>query len=55
MPIFTWGWIANPGQRNLNQIGNLKLRNMNDKLRKTKLPGNNWRVQDPGHLHIKKK
>lgn len=37
-----------------NQIGNTKLRDLNLKLRNTKLPGNNWRVNDPGHFHIKK-
>ena len=37
-----------------NQIGNSKLRDLNLKLRNTKLPGNNWRVNDPGHFHIKK-
>lgn len=37
-----------------NQIKNSKLRDLNLKLRNTKLPGNNWRVNDPGHFHIKK-
>ena len=32
--------------------GNPSLRKLNDSFRKTKLYGNNWRVQDPGHLHI---
>ena len=36
----------------LNKIGNPSLRKLNDSFRKTKLYGNNWRVQDPGHLHI---
>ena len=36
----------------LKQIGNPTLRNINLKIRNTKLPGNNWRVNDPGHLHI---
>ena len=27
-------------------------RKLNDSFMKTKLYGNNWRVQDPGHLHI---
>ena len=31
---------------------NPSLRKLNDSFRKTKLYGNNWRVQDPGHLHI---
>ena len=32
--------------------GNPTLRRMNENLRNTKLPGNNWRVNDPGHFHI---
>lgn len=37
------------------QIGNPTLRTINNKLRHMKLPGNNWRVNDPGHFHIKRK
>lgn len=37
-----------------NRIGNRNLRQINKRIRETKLPGNSWRVQDPGHFHIKK-
>ena len=33
---------------------NRNLRQINKRIRETKLPGNSWRVQDPGHFHIKK-
>ncbi|MCT3833551.1 hypothetical protein HZP56_08365 [Elizabethkingia anophelis] len=36
------------------KIGNPTLQNWNKAFRKTKLPGNNWRVKDPGHFHWKK-
>lgn len=45
-----WG----AGKKHINEIGNLKLRKLNIKLRKTKIPGENWRVKDPGHFHFKK-
>lgn len=34
-----------------DQIGNPMLRDINSKIRGYKLPGNNWHVNDPGHLH----
>ena len=43
-------WGASYNYRRL--IGNPTLRNLNSKIRGMKLPGNNWRVNDPGHLHI---
>ena len=46
-----WGAPKHYRQR----IGNNKLRQINKAIRKKKLPGNSWRVQDPGHLHIKRK
>ncbi|MDH6354191.1 RHS repeat-associated protein [Dysgonomonas sp. PH5-45] len=45
-------WGASP--RYVHRIGNPTLRRWNQSLRQTKLPGNNWRVQDPGHFHWKK-
>ena len=35
-----------------DQIGNPMLRDINSKIRGYKLPGNNWHVNDPGHLHL---
>lgn len=37
------------------QIGNNTLRNLNNSLHNTKLPGNSWRVQDKGHFHLWRK
>ena len=48
---FRWG--SNKHYR--EQIGSSFLRKQNERLRNTKLPGNNWRVNDPGHFHIIKK
>lgn len=45
-------WGASP--KYAPSIGNIYLRILNQELRKTKLPGNNWRVKDAGHFHIKK-
>lgn len=44
-------WGSNAHHR--KNIGNETLRDLNAKLRDTKLPGNSWRVKDPGHFHIK--
>lgn len=38
----------------LKQIGSPTLRTFNQWLRSLKLPGNSWRVQDPGHFHVVK-
>ena len=46
-------WGSNKHYRE-TKIGNPTLRRMNESLRNTKLPGDNWRVNDPGHFHIKK-
>jgi len=46
-------WGSNKYYRN-KKIGSPTLRKWNGQLRNTKLPGNNWRVNDPGHLHLKK-
>ena len=43
-------WGSNKYYRN-KKIGSPTLRKWNGQLRNTKLPGNNWRVNDPGHLH----
>ncbi len=46
-----WG----AGGNHWKKIGNSTLQNWNRSFRQTKLPGNNWRVQDPGHFHWWKK
>jgi len=33
------------------QIGSSRLRDLNARLRNTRLPGNWWRTRDPGHFH----
>lgn len=48
-----WGASPANGGKYVNQIGSLSLRTFNQYLRSKKLPGNNWRVKDPGHFHIK--
>ena len=35
------------------KIGNPTLRNINQNLRNTKFPYDNWRTADPGHIHYK--
>lgn len=35
------------------KIGNPTLRNINQSLRNTKFPYDNWRTADPGHIHYK--
>ena len=45
-------WGASPKYK--YKIKNKTLRKVNQNIRRKKLPGNSWRVQDPGHLHIKK-
>lgn len=45
-------WGSSPYYK--QTIGNRYLRIINQSLRKTKLPGDSWRVNDPGHFHIKK-
>ena len=45
-------WGSSPYYK--QTIGNRYLRITNQSLRKTKLPGDSWRVNDPGHFHIKK-
>ncbi|QOR73761.1 hypothetical protein IMZ16_09660 [Cruoricaptor ignavus] len=46
-----WG----AGGNHWKKIGNSTLQNWNRSFRQTKLPGNSWRVQDPGHFHWWKK
>jgi hypothetical protein len=45
-------WGASP--KYANKIGNTILRDLNQSIRQSKLPGDSWRVKDAGHLHIKK-
>ncbi|MCW0514332.1 hypothetical protein OKE69_10940, partial [Riemerella anatipestifer] len=45
-----WG----AGGRHWKKIGNPTLQKWNRAFRKTKLPGNSWRIKDPGHFHWKK-
>jgi len=55
------GLITNPPERRSNKyyrekkIGSSTLRRVNEWFRNKKLPGNNWRVNAPGHYHIIKK
>lgn len=41
-------------KRYRRRIGNLTLRRVNKNIRNIKIPGDSWRVQDPGHLHIRR-
>jgi hypothetical protein len=36
-------------------IGSDTLRNLNNSLHNTRLPGNSWRVQDRGHFHLSRR
>ena len=45
-------WGASPHHQEM--IDNDFLREWNAYLREKKLPGTSWRVNDPGHFHIKK-
>jgi len=45
-------WWSNSHYR--KSIGNPTLRKWNEQLHNTKLPGNNWRVNDRGHFHWEK-
>jgi hypothetical protein len=45
-------WGASP--KYANKIGNQTLRDINQTFREMKLPGNNWRVNDAGHFHLKR-
>ena len=45
-----WG----AGGKHWQKIGNPTLQKWNRSFRQTKLPGNGWRTQDPGHFHLKK-
>lgn len=42
-------WGASPYYT--KKIGNPTLRNINQSLRNTKFPYDNWRTADPGHIH----
>lgn len=43
-------WDSN--RRYQAEIGSKVLRQLNNNLHNTRLPGNSWRVQYPGHFHI---
>jgi RHS repeat-associated protein len=47
-------WGASPAGKGkyIKQIGSPTLQKFNQWLRAQKLPGNWWRVKDPGHLHL---
>ena len=49
-------WGASPigGGKYIQQIPSTTFQRFNQWLRGKKLPGNSWRTQDAGHLHIKK-
>lgn len=53
---FSFKWGASPAKKGkyLRQIPNDTFRQINQWLRSIKIPGTNWRVADPGHLHIQK-
>jgi len=46
-------WGTNRHYR--EEIGSSRLRDLNARLRDTRLPGNGWRTQDPGHLHFSRR
>lgn len=46
-------WGSNAHHRN-QQFTSPTVRNLNEQLRNSKLPGSSWRVQDPGHFHLRK-
>ena len=43
-------WGSNPHYQ--QQIGSSALRNLNNSLHNSRLPGSSWRVQDRGHFHV---
>jgi len=49
-------WGASPvgGGKYIKQIPSTTFQRFNQWLRGQKLPGNGWRTQDSGHLHLKK-
>ena len=49
-------WGASPAKKGkyINQIGSEYLKKVNESLRNFKFPGDNWRMIDPGHFHLKK-
>ncbi|MES2205856.1 MAG: hypothetical protein V4525_03550 [Pseudomonadota bacterium] len=49
-----WGASPARGGKYIKEIPNTTMQHFNQWLRQIKLPGSNWRVQDPGHFHIKK-
>ena len=53
MNVDTKGIRWGAGKDYYKKIGNPTLRKMNIQFRGTKIPLNNWRTNDPGHLHWK--
>ena len=49
-----WGASPAGNGKYLKQIPNESFREVNQWFRNLKIPGQNWRVNDPGHLHIKR-
>lgn len=47
-----WGASPAKGGKYVNMIGNEKLRNIIQNLRKMRVPLKNWRFADPGHIHF---
>jgi len=49
-----WGASPAGGGKYIKQIPSTTMQRVNQSFRQLKLPGSNWRTQDPGHLHLKK-
>lgn len=51
----TYGIAWGAGKRHVKKIGSKFIRDLNTKLRKLKIPIDNWRFKDSGHMHFWKK
>jgi|GEM_PF-4048853 len=49
-PTFGSRWGTNRHYR--EEVGSSRLRDLNARLRNSRIPGNGWRTRDPGHLHF---
>jgi lysylphosphatidylglycerol synthetase-like protein (DUF2156 family) len=49
-----WGASPAGGGKYIKKIPNTMFQKINQWFRNLKIPGKNWRVKDPGHIHIKK-
>ena len=47
-----WGASPAGNYKYVKQIPNPVFQKINQSFRTLKIPGNNWRVNDPGHIHI---